>query len=120
MAHQPISIRTYIAVFVALMVLTASTIISAHIDLGAGNFVVALVIAFVKATLVVTYFMHLRYGTLMSRAVLIAGIFAVLLLMGLTFDDVRTRHTQTYLPFIGALDGVRPPNAPIPPHPPEE
>ena len=51
---------------------------------------------------------------------LISGLVAVALLMLLTIDDVRTRHTQTYLPFIGALDGDRPADAPVPPHPPHE
>jgi len=70
--------------------------------------------------LVITYFMHLRYGTLISRGVLVAGVLAVALLMFLTIDDLRTRDTRTYLPFVGALDGVRPPIAPVPPHPPLE
>jgi cytochrome c oxidase subunit 4 len=120
MSQQSISIRTYLAVFAALMVLTAATVVSAHVDLGDGNVVVALVIAFTKASLVITYFMHLRYGTAISRAVLISGILAVALLMALALDDVRTRGTQTFLPFIGALDGDRPPDAPVPPHPPLE
>jgi hypothetical protein len=52
--------------------------------------------------------------------VLVSGVIAVLLLMGIAIDDLRSRHTRTYLPFIGALNGVRPPGAPLPPHPPEE
>ncbi|MBY0278378.1 cytochrome C oxidase subunit IV family protein [Candidatus Binatia bacterium] len=118
--QHSISVPTYLAVFGALMVLTAVTVVSAHIDLGHFNIVVALIIAVTKATLVVTYFMHLRYGTNMTRAVLISGVIAVFLLMGIAIDDLRNRHTRTYLPFIGALNGVRPPNAPLPPHPPEE
>lgn len=120
MAQHEISIRTYLAVFAALMVLTAVTVISAHVDLGHGNILLALIIAFTKACLVITYFMHLRYGTGMSRAILVAGVIAVGLLMVIAIDDLRTRHTRTYLPFIGALDGDRPANAPVPPHPPEE
>jgi cytochrome c oxidase subunit 4 len=120
MSHRAISVRTYVTVFVGLMVLTAITIFSAHVDLGRGNVVVALAIAFTKAALVVTYFMHLRFGARMSRAVLVAGILAVALMLGFTLDDVLTRSTTTYLPFVGALDGVRPPGAPVPPHPPME
>lgn len=118
--QHSISVPTYLTVFGALMVLTVVTVVSAHIDLGHFNIVVALMIAVTKATLVVTYFMHLRYGTNMTRAVLISGVIAVFLLMGIAIDDLRSRHTRTYLPFIGALDGVRPPSAPVPPHPPEE
>jgi cytochrome c oxidase subunit 4 len=120
MSQQTISVGTYVRVFLALMVLTALTIISAHIDLGHGNLVLALIIAVVKASLVVTYFMHLRYGPRMWRAILFAGILAVLLMMFLSIDDLRTRHTSTFLPYVGALNGVRPPSAPVPPEPPQE
>jgi len=120
MSHQPISIRTYLTVFAALIVLTGVTIASAHIDLGHGNMLLALIIAAVKATLVVTYFMHLRYGPRMSRAILISGVVAVALMMILFINDLRTRHTPTFLPYVGALNGVRPPAAPVPPHPPLE
>lgn len=120
MSHQAISVRTYISVFVALMVLTIVTLIVAHIDLGRGNIYVAMAVAITKATLVVTYFMHLRYGTLMSRTVLLAGVLAIMLMMGLFLDDVLTRHTSTYLPYYGALNGVRPSGAPVPAHPPME
>jgi len=122
-AHEErdhISVRTYLTVFLALMVLTLATVVSAHLDMGAGNVVIALAIAFTKAALVVTYFMHLRFGTRMSRAILIAGVLGVLLMIGLTLDDYLTRDSGTYLPFVGALDGVRPPGAPVPPHPPME
>jgi len=118
--QHTISVPTYLAVFGALMVLTAVTVASAHVDLGHFNIVVALVVAFTKATLVVTYFMHLRYGTNMTRAILVSGVIAVFLLMGIAIDDLRSRDSQTYMPFIGALDGVRPPDAPVPAHPPEE
>jgi len=121
MSHEAeISVRTYVTVFLVLMALTAATVFSAHVDLGAGNVVVALAVAVTKATLVILYFMHLRYGSRMARAALIAGVFAVLLLIGLALDDVVTRTTSTYLPFYGALDGVRPPGAPVPPQPPME
>jgi cytochrome c oxidase subunit 4 len=121
MSHEAeISVRAYVAVFLALMALTAITVVVAHVDLGTGNVVVALTVAVTKATLVVLYFMHLRFGSNMSRAALIAGILAVLLLIGLSLDDVLTRTTTTFTPFYGALDGVRPPGAPVPPPPPME
>jgi cytochrome c oxidase subunit 4 len=118
--HQTISVRTYLAVFAALMVLTGLTIASAHIDLGHWNILLALIIAVTKAALVVTYFMHLRYGPRMSRAILIAGVIGVLLLMTLIIDDLRTRRMESFLPYVGALNGVRPPTAPVAPHPPLE
>lgn len=121
MAHdEGITVRMYVVVFLALMAFTALTVASAHADLGRMNVVVAIAIAVSKAVLVITYFMHLRFGPRLSRAIIAAGFAGLLLLMALTFDDVLTRTTTTYLPFIGALDGVRPPGSPIPPHPPLE
>ncbi len=119
-SHGAMPVRVYVSVFLALMVLTAITVLVAHVDLGRGNIVVALAVAVTKAALVVTYFMHLRFGLRMTRVILIAGIMGVVLMMSFTFDDILTRTTQTYLPFIGALDGVRPPGAPVPPAPPME
>ena len=112
--HEPIPIRTYVAVFVGADGADRVTIVVAHLDLGHGNLLLALIIAVTKAALVVTYFMHLRFGARMSRAILIAGVIAVLLMMTLFIDDVRTRHTGTFLPYVGALNGVRPPSAPVP------
>lgn len=119
-SHGAMPVRVYVNVFLVLMALTAITVIVAHVDLGQGNVVVALAIAFTKAALVATYFMHLRFGLRMSRAILVAALIGLALMMSFTFDDVITRTTRTYLPFIGALDGVRPPGAPVPPAPPME
>ncbi|HEY8514002.1 MAG TPA: cytochrome C oxidase subunit IV family protein [Candidatus Binatia bacterium] len=121
MSHEAeVSVRTYVMVFLALMGLTVVTVLVAHVDLGDGNIVVALAVAITKAALVVAYFMHLRYGQNMSRAALFAGIVAVFILIAISLDDVMTRTTKTFQPFYGALDGRRPPGAPVPPPPPME
>ena len=52
--------RTGIAVFVALLLLTAVTVLVSYVDLGLLNAVVALLIAAVKASLVALFFMHLK------------------------------------------------------------
>ncbi|HZN94181.1 MAG TPA: cytochrome C oxidase subunit IV family protein, partial [Myxococcales bacterium] len=58
--HRSPSAGRYVAVWVALLVLTATTYLTARVDLGGSwNLVVALVIAAVKASLVVLFFMHL-------------------------------------------------------------
>lgn len=56
------SVRTYFIVYVWLMLLMVLTIVAARLDLGAANIVVALLIAAVKAILVVLIFMHVKYG----------------------------------------------------------
>jgi cytochrome c oxidase subunit 4 len=102
-----------------LIALTAVTIIIAEIDLGTLNPVVALAIAATKATLVVTYFMHLKFSDRVTRAFFLTGIAAVLLLFALSLDDELTRTSTTYLPAaqlpagdqvpVMGLDGAAPP-----------
>ena len=83
--------QVYFSVFAALMVLTALTVWVAFFDLGPLNTVVAMGIAVIKATLVVLYFMHLRWSSKLSQVVLVAGLFWFLILIALTFSDYLTR-----------------------------
>jgi cytochrome c oxidase subunit IV len=80
-AHPHIvPVSTYLLVFLALMVLTAATIWVATIDFGALNTVVALGIAILKASLVVLFFMHVKYSPGLTK-LLVAASFAWLALM---------------------------------------
>ena len=81
----------YYAVFAALMVGTAITVAVAFVDLGALNNVVMLGIAMTKATLVVLYFMHVRWSTRLTWVIAASGFFWLLILFGLTMQDYLTR-----------------------------
>jgi cytochrome c oxidase subunit 4 len=83
--------RVYYAVFAALVVLTALTVFVARLDLGPMNSVVALGIAVVKASLVVLYFMHVRYGSRLVWVVLGAGVLWLFLLISITLGDYLSR-----------------------------
>jgi cytochrome c oxidase subunit 4 len=84
-------LKIYFGVFGALMVLTAITVIVAYVDLGEMNKVVALGIASLKATLVVLYFMHVRYASRMTKMVVMAGFFFLAILLTLTMVDYGSR-----------------------------
>jgi len=87
-----ISIRSYLAVFVALLALTALTTGVAFIDLGGiGNVAVALTIAVIKAVLVTLYFMHLRYSSRLTMVFAAAGIFWLGIMIALTLSDYLSR-----------------------------
>ncbi|MEI6669387.1 MAG: cytochrome C oxidase subunit IV family protein [Acidobacteriota bacterium] len=86
-----VPLRVYLAVFTALMVLTALTVWAATVDLGPFNTVVALGIACTKAVLVVLFFMHVRYSTTLTWAVVAGGFFWLLLLLLMTLSDYVTR-----------------------------
>jgi len=61
--HHIVPLRIYLLIFVALMLGTALTVAAAYVDMGPLNTPVALAIAIFKATLVVLFFMHVRYGS---------------------------------------------------------
>lgn len=87
-----ISVKSYLAVFAALLALTALTTAIAFVDLGGvGNVAVALSIAIVKATLVALYFMHLRHSSRLTMVFAAAGIFWLGILFALTLSDYITR-----------------------------
>jgi len=97
MAQHMITPKTYLQVFAALMVLTAATIGVAFIDWGALNTVIAIAIAVTKATLVILIFMHVRDSSQLTRIVISAGIFWLLLLITLTLSDYLTRGWQAVM-----------------------
>jgi cytochrome c oxidase subunit 4 len=88
--------RTYYLIFLILMVCTAVTVAVAFVDLGPLNTVAALGIAILKATLVVLFFMHVKYSTRLTWAVVAGSLFWLGILMALTFGDYLTRSWRTY------------------------
>ncbi|HEY6065551.1 MAG TPA: cytochrome C oxidase subunit IV family protein, partial [Thermoanaerobaculia bacterium] len=79
------------AVFTALLVLTATTTAISFLDLGPWNTVVALGIAFLKATLVVLFFMHVKYSPRLTQVTIAGGLFWLAIMIALTLSDFMTR-----------------------------
>ena len=95
MSEPTVSKNIYFAVFGALLVLTATTVIVATIDLGPFNTIVALVIALFKASLVVLFFMHVRYSPRIIALTVFAGLLWLAILIGLTLTDYLSRSWLT-------------------------
>jgi cytochrome c oxidase subunit 4 len=91
MSEHVVPPRVYFAVFAALLVLTATTTAVSFMDLGPWNTVVALVIAFLKATLVVLFFMHVKYSPRLTQIVIAGGLFWLAILLALTLSDFLSR-----------------------------
>jgi len=98
--HHVVPLRIYYGVFAALLVLTFLTVEAARYDLGHPewgsvrvplNVIAALAIAVVKATLVVLYFMHVRYSTRLVWLGVAAAVFFLLIMFGLSGADYITR-----------------------------
>jgi cytochrome c oxidase subunit 4 len=87
-AH-PVPVRTLVAVFAALLVLTFLTVAVTWVQLGAANIWIALIIAAAKGSLVALYFMHLRWDSPFNAIVLIAALFFVALLLGIVILDSK-------------------------------
>src|SRR5207237_10431017 len=83
---------TYFTIFGALIVCTTLTVIAAFIDLPANlNFPVALAIAIFKATLVILFFMHVKYGSRLTKLIVGVAFFFLGVLLTLTMSDYLSR-----------------------------
>jgi len=86
----------YIKVFAALFVLTIVTWAIALVDLGAMNTIVAVGIALVKASLVVMFFMHLKYSAKILWLVAISGLLMTVVMFCFTMSDYVSRGYMPY------------------------
>ena len=92
MSEHISSIKSYIAIWLTLLAGTLLTILAAKVDLGPFNVVVALTIATIKATLVVLFFMHVKYAReKMTKVVIVAALFWLAILLALSMADYGTR-----------------------------
>jgi cytochrome c oxidase subunit IV len=90
--HVPVpKVPTLVGVFVTLIVLTVVTTLVSYVDLGEFNVVVALAIAFVKASIVAWIFMGVRYTSSLTKLFVVAGLVWLSILILLTASDYRTR-----------------------------
>jgi cytochrome c oxidase subunit 4 len=94
--HHIVSPKIYGAILAALLVGTALTVWASYIDLGIFNPIIALAIACTKATLVVLFFMHVKYSTRLTKLAVFAGVFTFLILIGMTLSDYISRAWGTW------------------------
>ncbi len=77
-----------------LLILVAGTVLTfwaSTQDFGAFNPVIALAIACTKATLVILFFMHVRYSSKLTKLTVVAGFFWLLIMITLSLSDYLTR-----------------------------
>ena len=92
MSEHIVHPRVYLVVFLALLVGTGLTAWVAFFDFpGPLNAVIALTIAVVKATLVILYFMHVRYSSRLVALIIASALFWMAILFALTISDYSTR-----------------------------
>jgi cytochrome c oxidase subunit IV len=86
-----VSPKVYVAIFLALLFFTGLTAAASYVEMGPFNAVVALAIAVTKATLVILFFMHVKYSHKLTKLTVGAGIFTFLVLIAMTLSDYFTR-----------------------------
>src|ERR1043165_4202405 len=92
MSEHIVPVRIYLTIFVALLFGTGLTVAAAFVDFPwQFNTSVALAIAVAKATLVVLYFMHVRYSPRLVWLIVGAALFWMAIMFSLTFSDYFTR-----------------------------
>ena len=105
-------VKVLVATGGTLLVLTVVTVLATKVDFGANiNLAIAMAIAVVKATLVILFFMHLRYDRLFHSVVFVGALLAAALFVGFTLMD-SNQYQQTNI-----WNPDAPPAAPIGPRP---
>lgn len=89
-SHHP-TVSLYLLIFGALILFTGITVLVAYQDFGVLNNIVALGIAGVKTTLVVLFFMHVKYSSRLTKVFATAGFLWLAILISFTLSDTETR-----------------------------
>ena len=93
--HASEALRTYWVIFIILMILLVVTVAAAQIDLDrlfpGLNLIVAMIIATVKGSLVVLYFMHVKHSSKLTWIFATAAFLWLAILLGMTYNDYLTR-----------------------------
>ena len=91
MAIHVVPLRIYGVIFATLLLLTLVTVDIAFYNFGAMNITIALAVATTKATMVILYFMHVRYSPKLVAVFAGAGFVWLAILIGITLSDFLTR-----------------------------
>ncbi|HEX5432107.1 MAG TPA: cytochrome C oxidase subunit IV family protein [Bryobacteraceae bacterium] len=104
--HEHGGTAIYTKTLIALLLLTGLTVLAASIDFGSGNTPIALAIATLKASLVVLFFMHLRWEKPVYSIIGMAGFIFLGIFLGFCLIDANSRvdflpanlHQSTVMP----------------------
>lgn len=93
--HHIIPFNVYIKIISILLVLTVVTVAAAQVDFGKMNTVIAMLIASVKAGLVLAYFMHLKYDDRLFLVAFFSAVFFLIVLYAFCWVDIYSRILET-------------------------
>ena len=90
-ASHIVSARANVIVWVALIILTGITVLVAEVDIGRPGILINILIASIKAGLIVYIFMHMKYESLVLKLMLLMTVLTLTVIIILTFLDVLYR-----------------------------
>lgn len=89
--HVIVPDRVFVSVWVALLILTGVTIKAAQMHMGEWSMLANLLIASTKASLVLWFFMHLKYEKKIFKMLFLVPIATITIIIGFTFFDIWYR-----------------------------
>jgi cytochrome c oxidase subunit 4 len=92
--HHISSTALFTRVLVALLILTAITVGASRINFGSANMLIAMAIACIKASLVITFFMHMKWDTAINKIAFLCSFLFLSLLFVFTLSDLLTRRVD--------------------------
>ena len=92
--HHIVSPWLYLSILAALLLGTGITVWAAYQNFGPFNIVIALLIATIKMSLVILFFMHGKYSPKRTQLVIISGFFWLAIMLGLTLTDYKARNPE--------------------------
>jgi cytochrome c oxidase subunit IV len=98
MSEHVVPKKLYYTIFGALLVGTALTVMFAFVNLGNFNILAALIIAGIKASLVIFFFMHVKYSSRLTKLWVAVGFIWLFIMLSITMTDYLTRAWLVYKP----------------------
>ena len=96
--HHFLPAKIYVNAIVVLLILTVITVGVAKpvsgFDAGIFNVFIAMLIATIKATIVLAFFMQLKYSNKLFLAIILTGVFFLFIMFGFSYLDIASRAFQ--------------------------
>jgi cytochrome c oxidase subunit IV len=89
--HFIAPVSLYVRTFVALLVLTVLTVAIAQVDFGSWNIIIAMAVAVTKASLVVLFFMGLKWDKKINAVFFVSSLLFLGIFLGYCLLDVNYR-----------------------------
>ena len=91
-----LTVKTLVTVWIVLCALAVANLYFARLNLGHALVIVELVVAVIMAVVSALYFMHLRYDSLFSVAILMLTLVFIILFICFVIIDTTSYRSQLY------------------------